>query len=93
MLAGDEAAAGDDAQALAEARKAAEALRDIISKKPDPVSYTRLMERMGLDPQHCWFIDDKKSNVTGARLAGLAGHHFVSHAQLLPEVRAMGFAA
>jgi len=60
-------------------------------KKPDPKSFTRLMERMGADPARCWFIDDKKSNVTGARLAGLAGHHFVNREQLLPDVRAMGF--
>ena len=61
-------------------------------KKPDPKSFLKLMERMGTDPARCWFIDDKKSNVTGARLAGLQGHHFVSHGQLLPDVRAMGFA-
>jgi len=62
-------------------------------KKPDPKSFTKLMERMGTDPARCCFIDDKKSNVTGARMAGLRGHHFVSHEQLLPELRAMGLAA
>ncbi|MCA3554870.1 HAD family phosphatase [Aestuariivirga sp.] len=62
-------------------------------RKPDPRSFTRLMERMGADPARCWFIDDKKSNVAGARLAGLKGHHFVSHDQLLPAVRGMGLAA
>jgi len=62
-------------------------------KKPDPKSFTKLMERMGTDPASCWFIDDKKSNVMGARLAGLQGHHFVSYEQLLPEVRALGLAA
>lgn len=62
-------------------------------KKPDPKSFLKLMDRMGTDPARCWFIDDKKSNVTGARMAGLMGHHFVSHARLLPEVAAMGLAA
>ena len=62
-------------------------------KKPDPKSFLKLMARMGTDPARCWFIDDKKSNVTGARLAGLVGHHFVSHEQLVPDVRAMGLAA
>ena len=61
------------------------------TKKPDPASYTRLMERMGLDPQRCWFIDDKRSNVTGARIAGIAGHHFRSREQLLPELQGLGF--
>ncbi len=61
------------------------------AKKPDPVSYTRLLERMGLQPQRCWFIDDKRSNVTGARLAGLGAHHFRSEAQLVPDLEALGF--
>jgi putative hydrolase of the HAD superfamily len=62
------------------------------TKKPDPQSYTRLLARMGLEPGRCWFIDDKRSNVTGARMAGLAGHHFRSRGQLEPELRALGFA-
>lgn len=62
-------------------------------KKPDPRSFDRLMERMGTEPSRCWFIDDKKSNVVGARMAGLTGHHFRSREQLLPEVRAMGLSA
>lgn len=63
------------------------------TKKPDPQSFALLLARMGLEPQDCWFIDDKRSNVTGARMAGLRGHHFRSHGQLVPEVREMGFAA
>lgn len=61
-------------------------------KKPDPASYVKLMARMGTAPERCWFIDDKKSNVTGARLAGLTGHHFVSREQLIPAFTAAGFA-
>jgi putative hydrolase of the HAD superfamily len=61
------------------------------TKKPDPASYTRLLARMGLEPGRCWFIDDKRSNVTGARMAGLGGHHFRSRDQLEPELRALGF--
>jgi HAD superfamily hydrolase (TIGR01509 family) len=63
------------------------------TKKPDPGSYTLLMQRMGTDPAQCWFIDDKRSNVTGARMAGLRGHHFRSYGQLVPEVRELGFSA
>lgn len=62
-------------------------------KKPAPASFTKLMERMGTDPARCWFIDDKMSNVEGARLAGLTGHHFVSRDQLLPLFTAAGFTA
>jgi putative hydrolase of the HAD superfamily len=63
------------------------------TKKPDPGSFVLLLERMKLDPADCWFIDDKRSNVVGARMAGLRGHHFRGHGQLLPELRALGFAA
>ena len=63
------------------------------TKKPDPESFRLLTARMKVDPATCWFIDDKRSNVTGAKLAGLRGHHFRSREKLLPELHAMGFAA
>lgn len=63
------------------------------TKKPDPASFGKLMERMAVRPEQCWFIDDKRSNVAGARMAGLRGHHFRSLAQLMPEVIGLGFAA
>ena len=61
------------------------------TKKPDPRSFSRLVESLGKEPSHCWFIDDKKSNVEGARLAGLHGHHFRNPALLIAESRRMGF--
>jgi glucose-1-phosphatase len=61
------------------------------TKKPDPESFTRLVTFLDRRPEDCWFIDDKKSNVQGARLAGLKGHHF-RHADLLAEeARELGF--
>jgi glucose-1-phosphatase len=60
-------------------------------KKPAPESYTRLLARMGLAPETCWFIDDKRSNVTGARLAGMGAHHFRSREQLVPDLEELGF--
>ncbi|WP_162918644.1 HAD family hydrolase [Taklimakanibacter deserti] len=56
------------------------------TKKPDPESYRRLIARLGLEPAQAWFTDDKKSNVDGARIAGLETHHFVSEAQLRREI-------
>jgi HAD superfamily hydrolase (TIGR01509 family) len=61
------------------------------TKKPDPESYMRLLARMGLEPQRCWFIDDKRSNVAGARIARLGAHHFRSHGQLVPDLEGLGF--
>lgn len=60
-------------------------------KKPDPESFRRLTARMGVAPEECWFIDDKRSNVQGARLAGLSGHHFRSCETLREEMQLRGF--
>jgi glucose-1-phosphatase len=61
------------------------------TKKPDPASFTALAELLQRKPEDCWFIDDKKSNVEGARIAGLRGHHF-RHASLLKdEALQLGF--
>jgi glucose-1-phosphatase len=42
-------------------------------------------------PEDCWFIDDKKSNVQGARIAGLQAHHFISYDGLLAAAKTLGF--
>ena len=61
------------------------------TKKPDPESFTRLVKHLGKTPEDCWFIDDKKSNVEGARLAGLHGHLFRHFEALATEAATMGF--
>jgi glucose-1-phosphatase len=63
------------------------------TKKPDPESFTRLLIALNRSPAECWFIDDKKSNVEGARIAGLAAHHFQNADRLREEAINMGFAA
>jgi len=65
---------------------------EFAAKKPDPASFLRLTERMAVEPAACWFIDDKKSNVEGARMAGLRGHHYRSFGKLRAEAQALGFA-
>jgi putative hydrolase of the HAD superfamily len=66
---------------------------EFSTKKPDPGSYRKLMDRMGVTSDQCWFIDDKRSNVTGARMAGIRGHHFRSLDQLVSDARGLGFEA
>ncbi len=61
------------------------------TKKPDPESFTRLTQVIGQQPENCWFIDDKKSNVEGARIAGLRAHHFTHYEILAAEAKDMGF--
>jgi glucose-1-phosphatase len=61
------------------------------TKKPDPESFRRLINSLGRRASECWFIDDKKSNVEGARIAGLKAHHFTHYALLEQDAREIGF--
>jgi HAD superfamily hydrolase (TIGR01509 family) len=61
------------------------------TKKPDPNSFTKLMQALDQNPELCWFIDDKKSNVEGAKIAGLRAHHFTGFEALVAEARNQGF--
>ncbi len=61
------------------------------TKKPDPQSFTKLMQALDQKPELCWFIDDKKSNVQGAKLAGLRAHHFTGLIALANEAKNQGF--
>lgn len=65
---------------------------EFATKKPDPASFRVLLERMGVEASQCWFIDDKRSNVQGARMAGICSHHFRHFGPLLEEARELGFA-
>ncbi len=49
------------------------------------------MSKIGREAEDCWFIDDKKSNVAGAIIAGLRGHHFRNADLLREEAVRQGF--
>jgi HAD superfamily hydrolase (TIGR01509 family) len=61
------------------------------TKKPDPNSFTKLLTTIEISPADTWFIDDKRSNVQGAKLAGLKAHHFRSYEALAKDVKSMGY--
>ncbi len=61
------------------------------TKKPDPNSFTKLLAKIKISPGDTWFIDDKRSNVQGAKLAGLKAHHFRSYEALAKDVKSMGY--
>ena len=61
------------------------------TKKPDPNSFTKLLTTIKISPADTWFIDDKRSNVQGAKLAGLKAHHFRSYEALAKDVKSMGY--
>jgi putative hydrolase of the HAD superfamily len=61
------------------------------AKKPEPESFAKLLEKLGVSAREAWFIDDKKSNVKGALMAGLNAHHYRTFDALANDARELGF--
>jgi len=60
--------------------------------KPDPRIFRILLDRHGLRPQTCVFIDDQPRNVAAARDLGLIALQFTSPEQLRTDLRDAGMA-
>lgn len=60
-------------------------------KKPGPEAFAKLLEKLGVSAKEAWFIDDKKSNVKGAQMAGLNAHHYRTFDALANDARELGF--
>ena len=58
--------------------------------KPMPEIYELLIERYGLVPEECVFLDDTKANLSGAEKFGIHTIHFQNQAQAIDELRKMG---
>ncbi len=54
--------------------------------KPDPAAIENLMEKYGLNPAECFFIDDKPTNINGAAVAGVKGFVFSGNAEDVKRV-------
>lgn len=59
-------------------------------KKPDMRIYHHLLNRYGLDPASCIFIDDKESNVTAAQDAGMIGIVCDDYERVTTELKKLG---
>ena len=57
--------------------------------KPNAEVYRLTVDRLGLRPQECVFVDDFVGNVRGAVAAGLVGVHHTSVAATLDELDAL----
>jgi 2-haloacid dehalogenase len=60
--------------------------------KPDRRIFEILLDRHGLRPQRCVFIDDQARNVDAARELGLIALHFSSASQLRRDLQTLGVA-
>jgi putative hydrolase of the HAD superfamily len=58
--------------------------------KPDPAVYLKCVAAAGGTPAETLFVDDSKTNVTGAKAAGLVGHVFKSASGLRAVLRGYG---
>ena len=54
--------------------------------KPEAAIFGILVERLGVEPGDCLFVDDIAANVEGARAAGLDAHRYVGLASLQAEL-------
>ena len=61
--------------------------------KPDPRMFQCFLERYGLRPETCAFIDDTEENVNVAREIGFEGIVFQSYDALMAELRRAGVRA
>jgi putative hydrolase of the HAD superfamily len=57
-------------------------------RKPESRIYAITLERIGVAPESCLFVDDVKVNCEGAEKAGINAVHFRDNAQAIPEIRA-----
>jgi 2-haloacid dehalogenase len=60
--------------------------------KPDPAIYRLLVERFGLDPARCVYIDDNPTNAAAASELGMRAIHFTSPDTLATGLCELGFA-
>lgn len=58
--------------------------------KPDPRYFEMVLERLGVPPESCLFIDDKENNVEVAKRFGIRGIVFLGAEQLRVELRRFG---
>ncbi len=58
--------------------------------KPDPAIYRLAIERFGVAPDACLFVDDRPENVVAAEAQGMRGHVFAGADGLERELRGLG---
>jgi epoxide hydrolase-like predicted phosphatase len=56
-------------------------------RKPESRIYAITLDRIGLEPEQCVFVDDVKVNCEGAERAGIRAVHFQGNDQAIAEIR------
>ena len=58
--------------------------------KPDPAAFHATLERLGLPPEECFFIDDTAVNIAASTALGLTAYHFGDAPGLRAALREAG---
>jgi|TARA_B110000196_G_scaffold45013_1_gene35376 putative hydrolase of the HAD superfamily len=64
---------------------------DVGLRKPDKSIYSIALEKAGVQPDQCVYIDDLIENVEAGREAGFISFHFKSFDQLRADLNSIGF--
>ncbi|XP_077228131.1 haloacid dehalogenase-like hydrolase (HAD) superfamily protein [Tasmannia lanceolata] len=59
-------------------------------RKPSADSYMEVLQRLGVEPSNCIFIDDRIINVEAAVQSGMVGLHFKNAASLQQDLALLG---
>ncbi len=59
---------------------------DLLSLKPELRIYESAIEKVGMNPEECLFIDDAQENIDGAKAAGMEGIRFESTKAMIDQV-------
>jgi epoxide hydrolase-like predicted phosphatase len=62
---------------------------EVKMRKPDAAIYQLTVDRLGLEPGQCVFVDDLLPNVTAAIDVGMVGIHHITPQQTLEELEAL----
>jgi epoxide hydrolase-like predicted phosphatase len=58
-------------------------------RKPDAAIYALTLERLGVEPERCVFVDDLDVNCESARALGMAAVRFETAEQAIPEIESL----
>ncbi|HEX4488872.1 MAG TPA: HAD family phosphatase [Terriglobales bacterium] len=64
---------------------------DVRMVKPDPAIYRHTLKELGVAAENTMFIDDREVNIKAARALGIHAIQMKSMAQLVEDVKALGF--
>jgi putative hydrolase of the HAD superfamily len=56
------------------------------TRKPEPAIYERLLERLGVAPERCLFVDDLEENCAAARRLGMPAIRFATTEQAVTDI-------